>query len=200
MFRYENKSDGFNKIILEIGSGDGQFLIDMATKSKEKDIQYIGIEIDKSAYEKSITFNELKKYNIFFLNKSIEELINNLSDESIDMIISILPHPDYIDKKNIRYWSILYKEIMVKIKTKGKFLLVTEFIDELLEPVKDIDYNNWKNWIIKAFIDIGFSISKIIDGVPDSFTSLYLQKFKRDPERIRLLTLILIKTTKNLDK
>lgn len=180
-------------VIIEIGSGDGQFLINAATKSKEKNSLYIGIEIDKQSHEKALKTKEEKKLKIYFVNTSIENVIYNIEKETIHTIFFILPHPNYIDKSNFKSWSILYKEILDRLKDDGEFILVTEFIDELLEPIKDIDYINWKNWLTGTLTNIGFTISKIIDGSPSDYTSVYLEKFRRDPERIRIITLILKK-------
>ena len=118
-------------------------------------------------------------------------LIDQLPDCSADEILSILPHPKYIDRENKRFWKPIYKTILHKIKKNGHLLLITEYTDELFSPVICDEYMNWKEWIIATFTDLGFCVNNIVEGVPPNYTSTYTDLFSNDQERITILTLFL---------
>jgi len=185
--------DNYDKIIVELGSGDGILLNNLGNLYDGDSVLLIGIEIDHSQYINSCM--EIKKKNIQFINESFENVLTNFHDDSLDTVLSVLPHPKYIDKANLKIWFPVYKTILNKLKVCGYFILVTELIDELLEPVSNSNYLSWKKWLIETFSSIGFNLFKIIDGAPSSphFSSHYLDKFKNDPERIKIITLIMTK-------
>jgi hypothetical protein len=185
------------KIIVEIGSGDGRLLTNLADAYDKEDILLIGIEIDQSQYTSSclrIEGRNKKNNSIQFINESFEKVLASFQDNTIDTIISVLPHPKYIDKANEEMWIPIYRTILGKMKLHGDFILVTEIIDELLQPVSPSNYRVWKTWLVETFSLIGFNVLEIIDdGVPSSFSSHYLDKFRNDPERIRIMTLVMAK-------
>ena len=82
---------------------------------------------------------------------------------------------------------------MDKMKPCGHFILVTELTDELLDPVPISDYKVWKGWVVETFGLIGFDVAKVMDGAPPYFSSHYLDKFKNDTQRIKIITMILTK-------
>ncbi len=180
------------KIIVEIGSGDGRLLNNLATLYHIDDnVLLIGIEIDESQCRDSCA--QIKRGNVQFINDEFERVLASFSDETVDTVISVLPHPDYIDRTHQQKWVPIYKAILDKMKPCGHFILVTELTDELLEPVSNSDYKVWKRWVIETFGLIGFDVTKVIDGAPLYFSSHYLDKFKNDPQRIKIITLILAK-------
>ena len=180
------------KIIVEIGSGDGRLLNNLASLYHTDDnVLLVGIEVDEFQYRNSCA--QIKRGNIQFINAEFENVLANFSDETLDTVISVLPHPDYIDRTHQQKWSPVYKVIFDKMKPCGHFILVTELTDELLEPVSTLDYRVWKRWLVETFGLIGFDVAKVIDGAPLYFSSLYMDKFKNDPKRIKIITLILKK-------
>ncbi len=185
--------DNYDKIIVELGSGDGKLLNNLGNLYDGDSVLLIGIEKDHSQYITSC--KEIRNKNIQFINEPFESVLTNFNDNSLDTVLSVLPHPEYIDKANLKIWFPIYKTILDKMKIRGYFILVTELIDELLEPVSNSDYTSWKKWLIETFSLIGFNLFKIIDGAPSSphFSSHYLNKFKNDPERIKIITLVLTK-------
>jgi 16S rRNA A1518/A1519 N6-dimethyltransferase RsmA/KsgA/DIM1 with predicted DNA glycosylase/AP lyase activity len=190
----------YSKIVIEIGSGDGSLLNNLANLYDRNKVFLLGIEIDNTQYINSC--NKIKKEekskNIQFINESFENILPNLKDNSIDTVISVLPHPTYIDKNNQNIWVPIYKTILDKIKEYGYFILVSELIDELLQPVSTSNYVSWKIWLLETFRMIGFKIFKVIDyGAPLCFSSHYLDKFRNDPERIKIISLIMTKNTNN---
>jgi tRNA G46 methylase TrmB len=183
---------GCDKIIVELGSGDGRLLVTLARLfHKDDNALLIGIEIDKAQHRNACAHASME--NVQFINDAFENVLAGFSDDTVDTILSIFPHPDYIDKTHQDRWAPIYRAMLSKMKPGAHFVLVTEMIDELLEPVSDADYGIWKGWIVDAFREIGFEISKAIDGVPPYFSSQYLEKFKGDPQRIKIITLIMAK-------
>ena len=91
------------KIIVEIGSGDGRLLNNLASLyHKDDNVHFIGIEVDESQYRNSCT--QVKRGNVRFINDEFEKVLANFSDETVDTVISVLPHPNYIDKTHQRNW------------------------------------------------------------------------------------------------
>ena len=188
------------KIIVELGMGNGRLLKKLLEVNKdtsqstinEKTPMYIGIEVNNSDYNKAKSL--LQGFtNVTLINGSFEQLINDFSDHSIDEIISVLPDPDFIDVEKQDQWRKFYRVINRKMSTHGRFRLVTELIDDLLQPVSEKIYNIWIYWIINTFEDVGFSLMRIVEGSPAEYESECLERFKGDPERIRLATFDFIK-------
>ena len=181
----------YDKLIVELGSGDGKLLYRLSNTEEEITAFYLGIEIDASQYRKSCLLLPNGKSNLLFVNSQFELVIDQLPDCSADEILSILPHPKYIDRENKRFWKPIYKTILHKIKKNGHLLLITEFTDELFSPVIYDEYMNWKEWIFEAFTDLGFYVENVIEGVPYNYTSKFIDLFSNDQERIKILTLFL---------
>ena len=188
------------KLIVELGMGDGRLLRKLLEADKEADKRaangksrkYVGIELDRSNYE--IARSLLKNYaNVKLVNGSFEVLINDFLDCSIDEIISVLPDPKFIDIQSQDIWDKFYRIVNRKMSRHGRFLLVTEVIDDLLQPVSDEAYNAWVHWIVYTFQNMGFILVKSNEGPPDEYESECLERFKGDPERIRLATFDFIK-------
>jgi SAM-dependent methyltransferase len=188
--------NNYEKIIIEIGSGDGRLLTNLANLYDKGNTLLIGIEIDQSQYANSCVRikGRERKSTIQFVNQPFENVLSGFQDNTIDTVISVLPHPNYIDKSNQDMWIPIYKTIVGKMKVHGDFILVTEIIDELLQPVSPSNYRVWKKWLAETFSSIGFDLLTVIDdGAPSCFSSHYLDKFMDDPERIRIMTLVLTK-------
>ena len=195
MEKIGNDNSIHRKIIIEIGSGDGRLLNNLAKFYDKNKVYLIGIETDKEQYEASYKkIVGTNKNNIEFINEPFENVFLRIDDNSINTVISVLPHPSYIDKIYQDKWSLIYKTVLKKIKKRGFFILVTELTDELLQPVSQADYLYWRKWLVETFSSIGFKIIRIIDeGAPLCFSSHYLDKFKNDPQRIKIISLVMIK-------
>ena len=180
----------YEKVIVELGSGDGRLLKKLVGYETSRNILAIGIELDTSQYEKSCDL--IEKNNIHFVNNSFEVLLPDFPDESIDSIISVLPAPRYIDSDYQELWVPFYQIVLKKLKETGSLILVTELTDDLLQPVSASDFVAWKYWLESVFISIGFKL-RMIDGVPSNFSSQFLDQFRGDPERIKIVTLIMRK-------
>jgi len=180
----------YEKVIVELGSGDGRLLKKLVGDETSRNILAIGIELDTSQYEKSC--NLIEKNNIHFINNSFEVLLPDFPDESIDSIISVLPAPRYIDNDFQELWVPFYQIVLKKLKETGSLILVTELTDDLFQPVSPSDFVAWKYWLESVFISIGFKL-RTIEGVPSNFSSQFLDQFKGDPERIKIVTLIMRK-------
>jgi tRNA G46 methylase TrmB len=181
----------YDKLIVELGCGDGKLLSRLSDKDENRNTFYLGIEIDHSQYSKSCLLLSNRKNNLLFVNSPFENVIDELPDYSADEILAILPHPKYIDRENEKFWKPLYKTILSKIKKNGHLLLITEYTDELFSPVICDEYTNWKEWIIETFTNLGFCVGNMIEDVPADYTSKYSDLFSNDQERIKIITLYL---------
>jgi tRNA G46 methylase TrmB len=176
--------------IVELGSGDGKMLFDLSCNIDTSNNYYVGIEIDLELYNQSLSLIvDHRKDNISFLNDDFEAVICSLPNRTINTFLCILPHPNYIGKEKEYAWKNFYQTLREKLKQNGKLILVTEYTNELLSPVLSEEFKIWKKWLLTTFALIGFHLIKIEYTVPSLYTSSYVRKFKRDPERIKILLL-----------
>ena len=181
--------------VLELGCGDGRLLRKLVEKDRaaatvqvgSNESLYVGIEYDNSRYD--IARSLLECYtNVKLLNGSFEVLIHEFPDSSIDKIISVLPDPEFIDTQYQDQWKKFYSVVHCKLSTGGCLRIVTELIDDLLQPVTIDVYNAWVEEIIQIFRALGYSLVGFLEGSPADYESECLDRFKKDPQRIRLVT------------
>ena len=177
--------------MVELGTGDGQLLEKLVKERKSNNTCYVGIEIDVNQIQ--LARNRLSERNVYLVNESFEKTVLCFPDKYVDEFIFVLPPPDYIDKSMESQWSSFYREIFKKLKDNGSLTMVTEMINDLLEPVTDYEYEIWKKWLLNKFISLGFIIKESNDNSPEYFVSHYLEQFRGDTSRIKIVTLILIK-------
>ena len=181
----------YPRIVVELGVGDGQLLEKLDRERKSTNTCYVGIELDTKQIQ--LARNRLKEKNVYLVNESFEKTVSYFPDKYIDEFIFVLPPPDYIDKGKESLWSPLYREIFNKLKDNGSLTMVTEIINDLLEPVTNNEFKTWKNWLINKFISLGYIIKESYEDSPRYFNSHYLEQFRGDASRIKIVTLILIK-------
>nr|MDQ3976150.1 hypothetical protein [Thermoproteota archaeon] len=99
----------------------------------------------------------------------------------------------FIDEKSEEQWKPFYRSVYSKLKKKGRLRLVTELTDELLQPVSDDRYSAWADWLKSCFISLGFTLAGQQEGAPRQYLSRCIKQFRADPERIRMITLDLLK-------
>ena len=188
-----------SKVIVELGMGDGRLLKKLVDRRSDIKLNpntltptYIGIEIDKTQFEVAEGHLKLNE-NVILLNASFEQVLPMLHDGSIDQILGVLPDPAFIDKPNQNRWHSFYEIVYSKLKTGGLLRLVTELTNDLLEPVPDQVYDNWVIWLSGVFRSIGFTILDCRARAPPEYSTRCLTQFMGDPERIRIVTLDLLK-------
>lgn len=181
----------FQKVIVELGIGDGQLLQNVVRRRQSANTCYVGIEIDSKQVQ--LARQKLREKNVYLINESFEKVVLCFPDNYVDEFIFVLPSPDYIDKSKETRWSSFYRHIFMKLKDSGSLLIVTEITNDLLEPVTDYEFRIWKNWVISKFISFGFIIKETFDDSPEYFRSRYLEQFRGDKSRIKIVTLILTK-------
>lgn len=188
-----------SKVIIEFGMDDGRLLKklieqdhDIKLDTNTSSVTYIGIEVDRKRFEAAESLMKNDK-NVILLNSSFEEILPMFPDGSIDQILDVLPDPAYIDRPNQDSWQSFYKVVYTKLKPAGLLRLVTEITDDLLEPVSDEAYDTWVEWLSQIFRSLGFTIIDSMDGPPAEYSTRCLTQFRGDAERIRMVTLDLVK-------
>lgn len=188
-----------SKVIIEFGMDDGRLLKklieqdhDIKLDTNTSTVTYIGIEVDRKRFEAAESLMKNDK-NVILLNSSFEEILPMFPDGSIDQILDVLPDPAYIDRPNQVSWQSFYKDVYAKLKPAGLLRLVTEITDDLLEPVSDEAYNTWVEWLSQIFRSLGFTIRDSMEGPPTEYSTRCLTQFRGDAERIRIVTLDLVK-------
>ena len=179
------------KVIVELGMGDGRLLRAISENDHDNNSFYIGIEVDKSQYEQAISQNKL--VNVRLLNGWFEDILPAFSDNSLYRVIFVLPDPKYIDQLKEHKWKYLYKIVYEKLENYGTLELVTEITDDLLQVVSDQVYDKWIEWLKSTFQSIGFKEITSREGAPPEYSSRCIDQFRADPKRIRMVTLDLKK-------
>jgi hypothetical protein len=179
------------KLVVELGMGDGRHLCELSRDARGTNTLFIGIENNTSLHSEAA--GRINANNVLLVNDSFENRIREFQNKTLDKVIMILPDPKYIDPQYHADWISLYADIFLKLKDLGTLEIVTEIIDDLLQPVSDMVYYAWAKWLLQAFVDIGFGIEQILNRAPSNYTSTCLDRFRQDPQRIRLLTLRLLK-------
>jgi len=178
-------------VVIEIGIGDGQLLEGVIDYENSPNTCYIGVEIESSQICKAR--DRIAGKNIYLINESIEKVIPSLPDNSVDQFIFVLPPPIYIDRELESQWTLLYQKIYKKLKEKGNLTLVTEVTNDLLEPVSNYEFMSWKTWLTSVFVTLGFTLVEVFNESPLHYRSRFLEQFKADQLRIKIITLILEK-------
>lgn len=177
-------------VIVELGSGDGRILEKLAKSDNNyhsNSHTFIGIELDSTQYEDSK--RRISLNNVKLLNGSFEDIVPIFPDNYLDLVIAVLPDPNFIDKTKQYKWEPFYKTIYSKLKNNGSFQLVTEITDELFQPVSDKVYNKWVEWLSTTFQSMGFLLATKYAGAPLAYSSRCINQFRGDPERIRMVTM-----------
>jgi tRNA G46 methylase TrmB len=175
--------------VVELGMGDGRLLESLAKRNSNS--LFIGIELDSNQYREAQSRISLS--NVVIINSSFEDIVPRFLDESIDQFISVLPDPAFIDNTRQEHWRPFYTTVYFKLKKGGKLRLVTELTDELWQPVSNESYSKWADWLKCSFMSLGFTLSSQKEGAPRRYLSHCLRQFRGDPQRIRLITLDLLK-------
>jgi tRNA G46 methylase TrmB len=176
-------------VIVELGTGDGYILEKLAKSNNNYNPSstYIGIELDRKQCED--TKRRIGLDNVKLLNGSFEEIIHIFPDDYIDLVIAVLPDPDFIDSTKQYKWEPFYKVVYSKLKNNGSFQLITELTDELFQPVSEEVYVRWVEWLSTTFQSLGFILVTKYNGAPLNYSSRCIDQFRGDPERIRMVTL-----------
>jgi tRNA G46 methylase TrmB len=178
-------------LVVELGIGDGRHLFELSKDEQCTDTLFIGIENNSTLYCEAT--KRINADNVVLLNDSFENRLTDFDNDTIDKVIMILPDPEYVDRHYHEDWISLYANILLKLKKLGKLEIVTEIIDELLQPVSEAAYNTWAKWLLQAFVNIGFGVEEILNDAPCNYATTCLDRFRQDPERIKLMTLRLFK-------
>jgi len=178
------------RLVVELGMGDGTLLEILAQRNQNS--MYIGIEVN---LEQCIQArSRISLHNVIITNSSIKDVVPMFLNESVDEFITALPDPTFIDQKNERQWKEFYESVYCKLKKYGHLQIITELTDELLQPISDDNYSAWADWLKSCFISLGFSVASEHEGAPSHYTSRCIEQFRGDPERIRMITLDLVRS------
>ncbi len=128
--------DSNKRFIIEIGSGKGGFIKQMATKYSEE--QYLGIEMQRSALAIALKYiDENSLSNLKLLCVDVSKVFNLLSENSVDAIFLNFSDPwpkKRQHKRRLTYMTFL-KEYYRILKNEGRLFFKTDneslFIDSL---------------------------------------------------------------------
>ena len=128
----------FEKINLEIGFGNGEFLIKNAISKPEE--LFIGVEVYLNGIAKVLkTISDFKLTNILLSNLNCSYFLPAISDKSVDRIFIINPDP-WTKKRHHKRRLISYKIIKLLkqiIKTKDSIFITTDS-ESYLKDIKNL--------------------------------------------------------------
>ena len=167
---------------LEIGSGCGGFLLDMAKKQPEK--KFLGVEINQTAFAIAVKKASGKKdeaKNFTFLNSPIERIFPLVQDEQLESIF--INFPDPWPKKRQRKRRLSYpdrlKEYYRRLKKGGKIYFRTDNTDLFNDSVEYFkSVNLYQTEVIEPFLSETQTILSPTE---------YENKFRAKGVRIHLL-------------
>lgn len=176
-----NLTDVVNKNIppfdaLEIGSGCGGFLIQMAEKNPSK--RFLGVEVANNAFaiavKKYVSLPEGERpENLHFLNAPVEKLFPLIPQESLDVIYLNFSDPWPKKRHNKRRLTFPTKlnEYAVLLKKGGKILFKTD---------NDILYTDSKKYFLSVgnLFDLRFTDTYLVEENPDDCMTEYEEKFR----------------------
>jgi hypothetical protein len=177
----------YQKVIVELGMGDGNLIDHLRKNEIIKNSIFIGIEIDEKKHDDAC--DRLGTSQVCLIRDDFEKIIHEFPKHSIDEAIAVLPHPKYIDSSLANCWVPFYKILLGKLKINGVLTIVTELTNDLLEPITEDEYQNWKKSLISIFLSIGYRIKRSFQGTPKGYRTTLLESFKADPLRIKILTI-----------
>lgn len=179
----------YPRVIVELGMGDGRLLEKLA-RADSKSL-YVGIEIDADQFDRARS--RISMENAMLLHGSFVDLVPAIPDNSVDIFMAVLPDPGFIDKGRRQAWEPFYAQLLSKLKSGGTLQLVTELTDELLQPVSEPSFQEWKRWLLETFTSIGFIVEDLLPDAPAQYSSRCLDQFLGDRLRIRIVTMNLTK-------
>lgn len=158
MEELEKRLFGYSRMELEIGSGNGKFIVELANNNKDK--YFLGIEYSYKAVKKTVSKaykRNIKNLAIIFgeANSIIEKYLNN--KYQFDNIY--LNFPDPWPKKKHSHRRIFNKEFLNKIysilKDDGIFYSATDDDNYALEIMNPIYKESliFKNILEKEYAD-----------------------------------------------
>lgn len=177
-------------LVVELGIGDGRFLKNLAKAGMNQGITFEGFEVDPAKCELA---REFLPSNATVINSLCQDALRRYDNCSVDEFISILPDPALIDQSREDDWREFYRVLYLKLRPGGRFHLITELTNDLFEPVPPIEFYRWVDWLVRTFESINFKALSCMPGAPSGYSTGCLDQFAGDPERIRIVTLELIK-------
>ncbi|SFV68661.1 tRNA (guanine46-N7-)-methyltransferase [hydrothermal vent metagenome] len=137
-----------NDVVLEIGFGNGDTLVQMAEKNPQ--LNYVGIEVYEAGIGRLInnTHNKQLKNLKVIKGDAVEILKNNIADNSLSKVQLFFPDPWHKKKHHKRrivqhnFLNLLAK----KLKNNAKFHLATDWQDYAEHMMITLEENkNFKN-------------------------------------------------------
>ena len=169
-----------DNIIIEIGSGKGGFIYQMALNNPS--FNYLGIEVDKLVMAIAIkTYKDNLPSNLHFVLKDIHSLFALIKDNSINAIYLNFSDPWVKKKQNKRrltYPSLL-KEYYRILKEGGKIYFKTDndlLFNDSLTYIKD------SSFVIDS-LEEDYILSK------DDIETEYEHKFRLEGKKIKRIVL-----------
>ncbi len=155
---FENK----NELSLEIGFGEGDFLIELAKYSSN--INFVGIEIKKNRFKKAIRqAYKLKLQNIKFMHMDASiDLLQIFNKYSFNKIY--INFPDPWPKKRHKKHRIINKEFLnqvFEITKKNCYIEIASDHKEYIDSISVL-FNDTRAYILKSKLVIFSKSSKLL--------------------------------------
>jgi tRNA G46 methylase TrmB len=176
---------GYSNIILEVGIGDGILLNVLC--NKHKNIYYIGVENNINLFEKANS--NICCRNVMIINDTIESTLEKIPNTFLNKVIIVFPDPKFINLNYKNNWKSLYLSIFKKLKNNGILEIITEVTDPLFREVTNDLYEKTIFNLINIFKSIGYYFNSWEQEIPYDYNSFFIEKFKKYPNKIKVVTL-----------
>ena len=177
-YKYKNKwSDLFqnhNKIYLELGTGRGEMIINMAIKYPN--INFIGLEINENQIATAASKADTKNINNLKLIKADARDIDKIFGKEIDTIYLTFsePWPKKRDEKN-RFTHESYLKLYDKIFKKDKHIILKTDNKILFASALESLSNYWY-----VFNKVSLDLHHDEDNIPNIMTDFEIQYYKEN--------------------
>ena len=135
-----------NRIVLELGCGNGEYTVNESLKNKNKN--YVGIDIKGSRIWKGANLLEKENSgNAIFLRIAIENILDFFEKDEVSEIMIIFPDPRHKkrdEKKRLSNINFLKKYYEI-LRSKGKLKFKTDDTQLFEYSLNEIKLSKFKN-------------------------------------------------------
>ena len=141
-------------LVIEIGSGKGDFIIQMA--KKYPDIAFLAIEMQSMALAYAVRkIQDERLDNVLFINCDGTYLLDQIKDKTVNTVF--LNHSDPWPKKRHHKRRLTYPTMLAKydriLKDDGQLIFKTDNDDLFKDSIEYIDESNFKLDVIEYDYD-----------------------------------------------
>lgn len=173
-----------NSLVLEIGTGSGNFIRELAQKNQDKN--FIGLELRFKRL--CLAAEKCKKRNIknvIFLRRRGEEILDFIDKQEINDLYINFPDPWEGNEKNRIIQKSLFDKLDIIMKKDGKIYFKTDH-DKYYQDVLEL-IDNLNNYVVIFHTNDLHNSEKKDENIKTEFEQLFLHKHNKNINYIEIL-------------